>query len=182
MRTAAIKVEDLPHYTYNDYVHWEGRWELIRGIPYAMAPTPAVKHQRIGAKIIHYFGELLKECGACEVLLPVDWPITEDTVVQPDVLVVCNEHIGDVKLETTPVLVFEILSPSTSRKDKVLKYQLYEAAGVKYYCIVDPKTDSATVFVLQKEKYDQSDEFKDGKIHFDLGPCQIDVDFRKIFT
>jgi hypothetical protein len=35
----------LPHYTYDDYVHWEGKWELIDGIPYAMSPAPVPKHQ-----------------------------------------------------------------------------------------------------------------------------------------
>ena len=42
MSTAALKVEDLPHYTYDDYVQWEGRWELIKGIPFAMVPAPVM--------------------------------------------------------------------------------------------------------------------------------------------
>jgi len=184
MSSVALRLEDLPHYTYDDYVQWEGQWELIRGIPYAMTPSPVIKHQRIITKIIQYLGELLKNCGKCEVLLPVDWQIADDTIVQPDVLVVCseNENIGIVKLEKTPVMVFEVLSPSTSLKDKTLKYQLYENAGVKYYCIVDPETDSAAVFVLRKEKYQKSEEFKDGRMVFDLGPCQIHLDFGKIFV
>jgi Uma2 family endonuclease len=183
MSSVALRVEDLPHYTYEDYVQWEGQWELIRGIPYAMTPSPVIKHQRIITKIIQYLGELLKNCGKCEVLLPVDWQIAEDTIVQPDVLVVCseNENIGIVKLEKTPVMVFEVLSPSTSRKDRTLKYQLYENAGVKYYCIVDPETNSAAVFVLKKEQYQKSGEFKEGKMVFDLGPCQLSLDFREIF-
>lgn len=181
MSVLALKEKDLPHYTYEDYVQWEGRWELIRGIPYAMVPAPVVKHQRICRNIILYLGELLKDCQKCEVLLPLDWPIADDTVVQPDVLVVCGDNIGVVKLEKTPVMIFEILSPSTARKDRVLKYQLYENAGVKYYCIVDPETNSAEVFVLQKELYRQAEEFKTGKMVFDLGPCRVELDFRKIF-
>jgi len=121
------------------------------------------------------------KCKKCRAILPVDWPIAEDTVVQPDVLVVCDEYIGIKKLEVTPVMVFEILSPSTARKDKIIKYQLSENAGVKYYCIVDPETNSATVFVLQKDKYRQAEEFKDGKMLFDFGPCQIEFDFSNIF-
>ncbi len=184
MSAVALRVEDLPHYTYDDYTHWEGRWELIRGVPFAMVPMPRIKHQRLSSKIIQYLGELLKDCKKCEALLPVDWQITEDTVVQPDVIVVCGEpeNIGEEKLETTPVIVFEILSPATSRKDKIIKYQLYENAVVQYYCIVDPKTDSAAVFVLQEEKYSQAGDFKDGLMFFDLGPCQIRFDFGKIFA
>jgi Uma2 family endonuclease len=182
MSQVALRVEDLPHYSYDDYVQWEGRWELIRGIPYAMVPAPNIKHQWICSKINLQLGELLKDCRNCEVLLPVDWQIAEDTVVQPDVLVVCNENfnIDGVKLEMTPVLVFEILSPATSRKDRILKYQLYENAGVKYYCIVDPDTGSADIFVLQKDKYRLAEEFKNGRMLFDLGPCQIQFDFRGI--
>jgi len=42
---------ELPHYTYEDYSNWEGRWELIQGIPYAMSPSPSYTHQRISQKI-----------------------------------------------------------------------------------------------------------------------------------
>jgi Uma2 family endonuclease len=79
--------------------------------------------------------------------------------------------------------VFEVLSPSTSRKDRIIKYQLYEEAGVKYYCIVDPETKSAAVFSLQnqKEKYREQGDFKEGKMRFDLGPCAIEFDFGKVF-
>ncbi len=182
MRTAALKVEDLPHYTYDDYLQWEGRWELIHGIPYAMVPAPIVKHQRICGKIHQQLTELLKNCVKCEVLLPVDWPIADDTVVQPDILVVCGENIGVERLEKTPVMVFEVLSPSTSRKDRVIKYQLYEHAGVKYYCIIEPGTGSADLFVLKKDKYSQGGESRKGRMLFDLGPCQIAFDFGKIFV
>ena len=80
------------------------------------------------------------------------------------------------------MLVFEVLSPSTTRKDKIIKYQLYEQAGVKYYCIWDMKTNGVDVFVLQKEKYRKAEVFRDGKMLFDLGPCQIKFDFSKIFV
>ncbi|MCK4761526.1 MAG: Uma2 family endonuclease [Candidatus Aminicenantes bacterium] len=181
MNTVALQTEDLPHYKYDDYVQWEGRWELIRGIPYAMVPAPLVKHQVICSNIILYLGELLKKCPKCRVILPVDWQVAEDTVVQPDVLVVCGDNIGIEKLTVTPVMVFEVLSPSTERKDRVLKYQLYENAGVKYYCIVDPENSSVTVFVLQKERFSQTGDFEDGLMPFDFGPCRVEIDFRDIF-
>jgi Uma2 family endonuclease len=181
MSAVALRVEDLPHYIYDDYARWEGKWEIIEGIPYAMTPAPNIKHQDISGNIFWQLKALLGNCSKCKALLPVDWQIAEDTVVQPDVLVVCGENIDGVKLEKTPVLVFEVLSPSTSRKDRGIKYQLYENAGVKYYCIVDPDTDSAEIYVLQKEKYREAKEFDEGRIFFDLGPCQIQFDFKEIF-
>ncbi len=186
MKTNALRVEDLPRYTYDEYFQWEGRWELIKGIPYAMVPAPAINHQRISGRIDWQLRNLLEDCHRCESICAVDWQITEDTVVCPDVLVVCHEDdgIGIIKLEKTPVVVFEILSPATKRKDLIIKYQLYEKAGVKYYCMVAPDTKSLNVFVLQnqKEKYEAAEEFVDGKILFDLGPCAIRFDFKSILT
>lgn len=181
MGLAALKIEDLPHYTYDDYIQWEGQWELIKGIPYAMVPMPTIEHQHTSGKIYRYLSELVDHCPKCKVLLPVDWQAEEDTVVQPDILVVCGENIKGKKLLITPVLIFEILSPSTTRKDKVLKYQLYQEEGVKYYCIVDPETNSADVFTLQDNEYKKEEDFKEGKIIFDLGPCTIAFDFGEIF-
>ncbi|MCX6581141.1 MAG: Uma2 family endonuclease [Candidatus Aminicenantes bacterium] len=184
MRTAALRIEDLPEYTYDDYVQWEGRWEVIQGIPYAMTPSPNIIHQKINTNIVWQLKNLLKTCRKCEVLMPVDWPVFDDTVVQPDALVVCHDRsdIGIEKLEVTPVMVFEVLSPSTSRKDRGIKYRLYEQAGVKYYCIVDPETKSSEVYVMKKDKYDRETGFKEGQMQFDLGLCQIAFDFGEIFS
>ncbi len=41
----------LPHYTYDDYVHWEGHWELIEGHPIAMSPLPIPEHQRVASEL-----------------------------------------------------------------------------------------------------------------------------------
>ena len=41
----AAKAHILPHYTFEDWLHWEGRWEIIHGLPYAMSPSPVPKHQ-----------------------------------------------------------------------------------------------------------------------------------------
>ena len=54
---SAVKL--LPYYTYEDYCNWEGRWELIEGIPFAMSPAPAPGHQRILAKIITRFSNAI---------------------------------------------------------------------------------------------------------------------------
>lgn len=181
MGLPALKLEDLPHYTYEDYKHWKGKWEIIHGIPYAMAPSPSKKHQWISHRISYQLGRLLRNCSRCHPYLPVDWQITEDTVVQPDNLVICDDDINEDKITVPPVLVFEILSPSTERKDKILKYRLYREAGVKYYCMIDPADKSVEVFTLNdKDDFEKMDD--NNKMTFDLGPCKIDFDFVELFN
>jgi Uma2 family endonuclease len=146
-----------------------------------MVPAPAIRHQELGLKIAALLYNALEGCTQCKALLPVDWQITPDTVVQPDVLVVCGKNEDEKKLLIPPALVFEILSPTTARKDRIIKYQLYENAGVKYYCIVDPETNSIEVFTLNKDGYEKPDEYEGGGMIFDLGPCRIRLDFNQIF-
>ncbi len=181
MSAVALKREDLPHYTYDDYVQWEGKWEIIHGIPYAMTPSPKKKHQWISSRISRQLHNQLNHCEECDILMPVDWPITEDTVVQPDILVVCGESLEGAKLENTPLVIFEILSPSTSKKDRGLKYELYQNAGVKYYCIVDPETLSIEAYVLQQDRYSRADGSTGQGISFDLETCQVYLDLETLF-
>jgi Uma2 family endonuclease len=181
MGIETLRIEDLPQYTYSDYVQWEGKWELIDGIPFAMTPAPSVKHQLVSQNIGGQLHQLLDDCPLCRAVLPVDWEITPNTVVQPDNLVICGENIDGEKLTITPVLVFEILSPSSARKDKIIKYRLYQNAGVKYYCIVDPESKNAVVFELKSKIYREVDQFLDGKMIFDLGSCSIAFNFSKVF-
>jgi len=181
-----LAMKDLPHYTYDDYVQWEGKWELIGGVPYAMSPAPSVEHQSISQMIAYELQRNLKQknCRECRALLPVDWQIAEDTVVQPDNLVVCGTPQWQKKLTTTPALVFEIISPSTSQKDRGIKYRLYEEAGVRWYCIVSPLTKSVEIYRLENGKYVAAFEAEEGSsFTFDLaGECKIDFDFSGLFS
>ncbi len=172
--------EDLPHYTWEDYKLWEGRWELIHGIPYAMTPAPSIQHQAVSARIDRMLQEALDESDDCQALLPVDWKIAEDTVVQPDNLVVCGE-VGQTHLTKTPVLIFEVLSPATASKDTHTKFSLYEKEGVRHYVIVDPDERVAKTYSLREGRLiKQLDATKDNW-RFDLGPCTIQFDFSRIW-
>ena len=89
----AIAYDNLPYYTYDDYATWEGEWELIDGTPYAMDPAPYPKHQKIVFKIGKELDKHLK-CKEknCEVYIsPIDWKVNDDTVVQPDAALFCEE-------------------------------------------------------------------------------------------
>lgn len=55
-----LKKEHLPNYTYEDYKHWEGKWELIHGVPYAMIPSPKIEHQEVSLNIGFQLKNLLR--------------------------------------------------------------------------------------------------------------------------
>ncbi len=93
-----LDINELPNYCYEDYKRWEGDWELIYGVSYAMSPAPLIKHQRISNNIAWQLKNLLEDCSMCQALLPVDWKIDEQTVVRPDNLVVCGELENDAYL------------------------------------------------------------------------------------
>ncbi len=134
--SSAIKI--LPHYTYEEYCLWEGRWELIEGIPYAMSPAPAPRHQWISSNIKYEIKDATKKSGCtnCKVYDFIDIKVTEDTILQPDAVVVCHE-ITKPYLDFAAAIVVEILSPSTAMKDRNNKFYIYHSQKIPYYIIID---------------------------------------------
>ncbi|MBS3947184.1 MAG: Uma2 family endonuclease [Dethiobacter sp.] len=147
-------------YTYADYLTWpEGeRWEIFDGAAYLQA-APSWQHQSISGELYRQISNYFVNKHCRVFAAPFDLCLAEysetdegiDTVVQPDVVVVCDES----KLKKTgyfgvPALVIETTSPATSRRDRVLKFNLYEKAGVKEYWIVDPEGKFVNVFTLQE--------------------------------
>ncbi len=177
----ALKKEFLPNYTYADYVNWEGNWELINGIPYAMSPSPSFRHQRISLKIASQLDELLDDCSKCKPVEAFDWKVNEQTVVEPDISVVCKPLKNDSFIDFAPTVVFEIISPSSLIKDRNLKFNIYQSEGVKYYVIVDLEKKKAEVFELIKKTYKPVLKTKDKKFLFKLDGCDANFDFSKIW-
>ncbi|MBC7865690.1 MAG: Uma2 family endonuclease [Bacteroidia bacterium] len=166
------------HYTVEEWEHWQDRWELIHGAPYCMIPSPGIEHQYICGNIYHQVKEKLKHCKNCTVHLPIDWQISLDTVVQPDLSVMC-EKVGGNRIKIAPTVIFEILSPSTKIKDQTEKFDLYEAEKVKYYVLVDPLTKTYEIYKLLNEKYKKQ---KSATIFpFELRDCSFDLDFSLIW-
>jgi len=154
---------------------------LIEGMPYAMSPAPLPEHQDINLALGGILKTALKEsCGKCKVYLPIDWKINENTVVQPDLLVVCKE-IKKKFLDFTPSLTVEILSPATAYKDRHEKFELYEQEGVQYYLIIDPQFKKVEIFELTKGKYQLSNTTS-GNFTFILeDDCRFSVNFEGIW-
>ncbi len=179
-----LKIEFRPNYKFEDYLQWEGKWELIEGVPYAMSPSPTKKHQLVSANIAIQLNDLLKDCTECQAFMALDWRIKDDNdnnVFCPDNSVVCKPVKGDY-IETAPDLIFEILSPSTAGKDKEVKYIIYQHHGVKYYVIIDIDKQTAEIFIFENGKYKNASETKNDKFTFDLGKCRMNFDFSSIWN
>lgn len=174
----AVKL--LPHYIYSDYENWKGQWELIEGIPYAMSPSPAPKHQMIAARLTTAFTVALNNCKQCIVYQPIDYFVSEDTILQPDMLIVCGQ-ITKKYLDFAPALVVEILSPSTALKDRHSKYPIYESQGIPYYLIISPDTEEVEIFQLEYGGFSLAKKGKDISYTFSLSKCAATIDFGEIW-
>jgi len=179
----AIAYDNLPYYTYDDYVAWEGEWELIDGTPYAIAPAPYPKHQKIVARIWQELSSHL-ECKDknCEVYIsPIGWKVNDDTVVQPDVALFCEETDKQYFSKTPPIVV-EVLSKATALKDVTSKFDLYEREGVMFYVIIEPESEISDIFKCINGKYElQKKATLNDSYDFELDGCSTQVDFGKLF-
>ena len=150
----AIAEKIIPHYTYHDWLHWEGRWELIEGHPIAMSPTPIPAHQRVAAELITELTLAIRKsrCKSCKVYDALDYKISDDTILVPDIMIICGE-VKKKYLDFAPALVVEILSPSTALRDRHTKFKYYEQQGVKYYLLVDVNRRNIDVYALENKSY-----------------------------
>jgi Uma2 family endonuclease len=168
-----ILLDHSQRYTYADYLTWldDIRRELINGFIHIMS-APVRIHARLSTKITNrIFNFIEKNKGLCEVYhapfdvrFPADGAIEDDKiydVVQPDVCVICDLSKLDYRgCMGAPDLMVEVLSPSTSKKDKTKKFNLYEKNGVREYWMVDPDKKKVNVFILQTNgKYDSGAEY-----------------------
>ena len=151
--------EPARKYTYKDYLNSDDdiRYELIDGVIYMMS-SPSQAHQDISGELYGRLWNFLrgKPCkvyhAPFDVLLNAD--TTDDTVLQPDLLVVCDMAKLDGKsCVGAPDMVIEILSPSTSKKDRIIKLNRYLQAGVREFWIVDPDDKGVTVYILKNGEY-----------------------------
>ena len=150
-------------FTYADYRAWpdDERWELIDGEAYAMA-GPGRAHQTVVGEMFRQIANHLvgKPCqpfvAPFDVRLPRGNEADDDiaTVVQPDILVVCDPAKLDERgCRGAPDWVIEVLSPSTAAKDQIQKLAAYERAGVAEVWLVHPTDRVVTVYTLNADRY-----------------------------
>ena len=148
---------DAELHTYGDLLSWpeDSRYELIDGVAYLMSPAPARVHQEVVGEL---FGQIRNalQSGPCRAYVaPFDVRLPKggeadaavDTVVQPDVLVVCDPGKLDERgMRGAPDWVIEVLSPATAAHDQTVKLAAYERAGVRELWLVHPTDQVVTVY------------------------------------
>jgi len=175
---SAMDTSLIPRYTYADYKQWKEDWELIKGYPYQLLPSARWQHNsvqvRLSKQAIDNF-DRNSNCN-CMVFTELDWKISNETVVRPDVMIVCGKIETDY-LEFPPVLIVEILAPASLVKDRNIKFELYRENGVKYYLLADYTKETVEVFELIDNQYRSVE-----KNTFILNHnCSVEFDFAEIF-
>ena len=167
----------VPHSTVADHATWEGDWELLAGVPVAMTPSPFGRHAERLSRMAATLWNAIDASGCkATVLVEIDWIVSDDTVVRPDLVVVCGpaprRHV-----EQAPALVVEILSTATRERDLTVKRDLYEAQGVRWYAIIDPDEGRSTILRLDESGHYEARNAS-GRQQMDLCPdCTLAVEF-----
>ena len=122
------------------------KYELLDGV-LLVSPAPIPRHQRAIFRVARALDDVCP--GDHEVFFaPLDWRPDNRTNLQPDVLVVAKDRIGEKNIRQNPAIVVEVLSPSSRRYDRLLKFARYAEAGIPQYWIVDPNQPSVEVYDL----------------------------------
>jgi Uma2 family endonuclease len=153
-----MRQRDTEYHTYADYLIWSATYgnEVLDGIAYVRdPPSPSRLHQEIVGEIYRQVTNSLQDMRARAYVAPFDVRLPKhgdaddqiDTVVQPDVLIVCDLHkVDDRGVRGAPDWIAEVLSPSTATYDRTSKQSVYERAGVPELWLVDPTARTVTIY------------------------------------
>ena len=128
---------------YSDYVATPDdgkRYEIVQGDLH-VTPSPSPMHQRISSRLQRQLEDYFHGRSIGEVFnAPIDLILTNHDVLVPDLLVVSDPRLISKRgIEGPPLLIIEILSPSTRKQDRGVKARRYAELAVEHYWIVDPE-------------------------------------------
>lgn len=176
--------------TYAEYLKLDDdvQFEVIDGQIYNMTPSPSVKHQSIAMELSTEFNLFLRN-KSCRVLAEIDVVFCDKEEfsnikewVRPDIVIVCDKNkIRNTHIAGAPDLVVEILSKSSAKADKMIKFNRYQSAGVKEYWIVDPAHETIDVYVLGNECYKHNGTFANGEVVKVNVLEDLSIDLKTIF-
>ena len=142
------------------------RYEIVQGV-LMISPAPEMAHQGVIQRISKYLDERIFTPRLGLVFTsPVDVVLSARTTVQPDVLVILKEHVNRVqpkRIVGVPDLVVEVISPGSATYDRLVKYSVYEMAGVTEYWLVNAGEQTIEVFVLEDGQYRSLGIFQEEK-------------------
>lgn len=163
----------IPHYTLEDFRRWEGDWELIDGVAISMTPSPFGPHERVISRLAFQFqSQLSQENCPCMVYTNLDWIVSTDTVIRPDLMLVCGAQ-PERHLERPPAVMAAVLSDTTRERDQTIKRSICHDNQVNHYLIIDP--DARTVEHVSAGAAEQLVAGQTLKIH--LQECGLSVEF-----
>lgn len=145
-------------FTYQDYLQLpEGRrYEILDGDLY-MVPSPTPAHQMIASRLEFALHRhvVAADLGVV-VRAPCDVLLSDADVVQPDVMFISKSRQSMIKehnIDGAPDLVVEVLSPTTTERDRGVKLKLYERAGIPEYWLISPEARTIEVLGLSEGSY-----------------------------
>ena len=155
---------DSDYHTYADYLTWSASYgdEVIDGTAYVREPAPTRSHQRVVLELGRQLANTLKGKPCQVYVAPFDVRLPKsseqddqiDTVVQPDVLIVCDLQKLDARgMCGAPDWIAEVLSPWTARHDHTVKLPVYERAGVREVWLIGPIERTVLIHRLEAGRY-----------------------------
>ena len=160
-----MRQRDMQHHTYADYLIWsaDSGNELVDGIAYVSEPpSPSRLHQEYVLELGHQIVSSLTGKPVRVYVAPFDVRLPKhggaddeiDTVVQPDVLIVCDlQKLDERGMRGAPDWIAEVLSPSTASYDRTIKLRAYERAGVPEVWLIDPVDRTVTIYRMEMGRY-----------------------------
>lgn len=131
--------------------------EKINGVIYNMLPTPAYQHGIINGNIYRILSNELKDSLCLVFMENLDFqyhPEENDDYLCPDIMVICDrKNLKGSFYKGTPKFIVETISPSSAKRDKTEKKDIYEQAGVEEYWIVSPHGKLIDIYYLEGGKY-----------------------------
>ncbi len=133
------------------------RQEKINGVIYNMSPAPHYRHGIINSNIHTIINNGLKDSLSLVFMENLDYmyhPKENDDYVCPDIMIICDrKHLRGGSYHGVPKFIVETLSPSTVKKDRCEKKDIYESAGVDEYWIISPQERALEIYYLENNKY-----------------------------
>ena len=179
-------------YSYADYLTWDDdrRYEIIDGEVFDMT-SPSLLHQSISGELSRQMANYFEDKPCKVFAAPLDVLLAKNTsrsnevftVVQPDIMVVCDpKKLEERGIVGAPDLVVEIISPSTSSKDNIIKRRIYEQAGVKEFWLISPVERLIRVNKLGKDGLFEREEIYDDTAQIEIAQfAGLSIDCRRLF-